>query len=276
MTNYLDIFTIVSNLAFLFPLEEAVEEQEWGPAIVYALIVLCSSLYHSCNSLANGCIGLSPDRLRNMDFFTAQLCIPIIALYAIRVWSDHWYAFKEISLALLTVALYFAQAYWGNSFYVQMLVAGLSFGAIFAYWGLYALRRWRKHQRPGAGPVGHYLPKYNWYYFTFGISLSALAVSLYAAEMLDHRLYWATHSCWHLCAAFGQYWLLKIWPRKETRLYEESDKHGHRGRRVALLDQVKEHAPHTYAIPAAALGLRHLPPQTRVTAQIKEVGGEKK
>jgi vacuolar-type H+-ATPase subunit I/STV1 len=267
----LDIFTIVSNAAFLSPLDEAFYRQLVWHAMVYLFVIVSSSLYHSCNSLTHGCLGLSPDVLRNGDFYFAQLCIPLIALSAIKPWMESWWWVKPVTLSLTGFGLYFAQRYLGNSLYVQMLVAGLSFGAILVYWGLYALRQYRKGQK--GKKITHYLPKYIWRHFALGIGLSALAVSLYAAEMLAHGYYFAVHSCWHLCAAFGQTYMLKIWVRKEVRLYEESAKHGHRGHRVAILEPLSSggSVPHLYAIPLQRRGLVHVAPKTRAGGLIVKV-----
>jgi hypothetical protein len=258
-----DAFTIASNLAFVFPAVEAAERQFWPEAIIYFAVVLCSSLYHGCNSFGGtGCIGLPPHLLRDMDFYTAQLCIPLIALYAIKPWADSWYAFKTIALSVVAMALFFAQRYWGNAPDVQLLVAGLSFGAIFVYWGLYVLRQLRSTSK-----VTHYLPKYRWSYFALGIGLSGAAVSLYAAEMLNHQMYWAIHSCWHLDAALGQLMLLKIWPRKEKRLYHDK-KDDHKGKRVVLLGPLTD--PHVYALPVPRRDMHHLTPRSRVVVKVNE------
>lgn len=257
-----DWLTVVSNLAFLFPMAEAFERQYIFEGMIYLSVVICSSLYHLCNSWAWACLGLPPNVLRDMDFLTAQYCIPLIALYCIKPWSKHWYAFKTGALLSIFFALFLAQRYLGNSPYVQMIVAAISFGAIFLYWLVYALRRVRKHQKnPGGPALTRYLPRYRWDAFTLGLGLSGVAVALFAAEMLNHQLYYLIHSCWHVDAALGQYMLLCIWKRKAVLLYSEK-KPNHKGHKVSLMDM----HPHPYAIPAATTTQRlsHLTPPSRV------------
>jgi len=271
-----DSLTIASNVAFIFPAAEAIERQYWFEAMIYLAVVLSSSLYHGCNSFANACIGLPPDVLRNCDFFWAQMCIPLIALYAIRPWSNNWYAFKVVAIFSVGVALFFAQRYWGNSVYVQMLVAGVSFGAIFLYWLLYALRQYRLTQEDGK--PRNYLPPYRWDYFTLGMGLSGVAVALFAAEMLNHELYWAIHSSWHVDAALGQFFLLCIWATpSEPIVLWDPDVKGNRGQRVPLLQP----HPHPYAIPhpprynegssvVTQRTLSHTTPHSRVVVVVNE------
>jgi len=252
-----DIFTVISNIGFLFPAAEAIERQYWIEAIIYLIVTLSSTFYHLCNSWSGACLGLPPDVLRDQDFFWAQLLIPLIALYAIKPWSEHWYAFKICTISITAVGLFYAQRYWGNSPYVQMAVAAASFGAIFFYWLLYALRQSRKPPKKD-GSRRRWLPPYRWEYFSLGLGLSGVAVALFSAEMLNHELYWAIHSCWHLDAAFGQFFLLCIWrtPSEPIRLYDP--KHpGRPGKRVPLMES------HPYAI-RSSNKLIHLTPPSKM------------
>lgn len=256
-----DVLTIVSNVAFLFPAAEAFERQYIVEGIVYLFVLVCSTLYHTCNSFSGACIGLAPDVLRDMDFYMAQLCIPLIALYAIRPWGDLFYWFKTAALMIIAFGLFLCQRYFGNSAIVQMIVAAISFGSIFIYWLLYALRQCRKH----GDHVKHYLPRYRWDMFALGIGLSGAACALFAAEMLNHEFYWAIHACWHVDAALGQYALLCIWPHKAVLLYD-AKKPGHKGHHVTLMDP----HPHPYAIPQQAVTQRkvvHLTPPSRVVTE---------
>lgn len=227
-----DAFTIASNLAFLLPLYESICRQRWIRAVNYAAIVISSSAYHGCNSFGNACLGLPPDTLRHMDFFWAQLIIPLTALYTIEWWSDAWYAAETVLIFVAGFVLFIVQRYMGDSIYLQLVVSGASFGGIFAYWFLYAIRRCRKYDTSPSDPAAsrRYLPKYRWEYFCGGIGLSGVAVALFAAEMLSHRHYWAVHSCWHVDAALAQVLMLNIWPapKESIRLQGKHGKPGHR------------------------------------------------
>lgn len=267
MIIWSDLITIISNLAFLFPAAEAIERQYWGPAILYVQIVICSSAYHSCNA-GLYCFGLSPNTLRDMDFYTAQLTIPIIALYLIRVWSDAWYALKVVIFAAVGFGLFLAQRYWSNSAYVQLAVTAGSFGGILFYWLLYAL----KAHNDGASSM---LPPYRWDMVALGLGISGVAVALFGAEMLNHSTYSYVHALWHVDAALGQFFLLCAWPNpsEPIRLFD-NDAKNNRGHRVPLLYP----HPHPYAIPtsgggggADGMSVVHRTPQSRVITIVNSV-----
>lgn len=204
-----DILTIVSNLGFLIPFAQAVHLGHVFVAFDLMAQLLFSMVYHTCNSFSGYCLSLSPTFWRNGDFFWAQYMIFRTALNLIH-FRSRW---TRPSLMIVAgVVIFFLQHWIGESTWLQFGVGFVSFGGLILYWIIYALAVYAKD--PDA-PFMSLLPPYRWQYVGFGFALSGLACSLYVTEMLNHRLYWAIHSVWHMDAALGQYFILLAWPPGE-------------------------------------------------------------
>jgi hypothetical protein len=200
-----DVFTIISNLAFLLPAYEAFWRNRVTRGMVYLLIVVASSMYHVCNSFHGACFGVSPTVWRSGDFFFAQLVIPLVALYVVQFpHTGYWYLAEPILIILFAVGIALGQVYFGTTLYVQLVLCIISLSLILVYWILFAIYRCRMGR-------DRWLPDYNWPYFVVAIGLAGVSASLFTAEMQSHLAYWAVHSVWHVCAAFSQFFLLFIW-----------------------------------------------------------------
>ena len=198
-----DIFTVLSNLGFLLPFAFAVHYGYVLTAFDLMAQMLFSIGYHTCNSYSGACLGLSPLVWRYGDFFWAQYMIFRTALVLIH-FESRW-----TRPALMVTAggiLFMVQRWVGESTWLQLGVGFASFGGLLFYWIVYAMNQYAKGRRP-------LLPPYRWLFVCLGFALSALACSLYVTEMLNHRLYWAIHSVWHLDAALGQFFILLAWPQ---------------------------------------------------------------
>lgn len=200
-----DVFTVISNLAFLLPAYEAFWRNRITRGMVYSLIIVASSMYHICNSFRGVCFGASPYVWRSGDFFFAQLVIPLTALYVIQFpRTGYWYLVEHVLIILFAVGTALGQVYFGTTLYLQLILSGISLALIFVYWTVFAIYQCR---------IGRdrWLPDYNWQYFSIAIGLAALSAALFTAEMQSHLFYWAVHSVWHVCAALSQFFLLFIW-----------------------------------------------------------------
>jgi hypothetical protein len=193
-TDLLNIFTIVSNLWFIFPAIGAAMQDEWTTFMVPILIIINSSMYHACNSFSSTCV-FDAVIHREYDFFFAQLTIPLITLNVIE-FKPGYYGLKRVLLISAAYIISVLQNTVGESSYVQLGIAGVCILLIIVYWIGYAL-----YKQYTTGKMS--LPDYNWDLFAVGIGLTGVACSLYSTEMQAPRLYWAIHSCWHADAALG-------------------------------------------------------------------------
>lgn len=197
-----DIFTVVSNLGFLLPFALAVHYGYVLTGFDLMAQMLFSMGYHACNSYNGFCLGLSPLVWRYGDFFWAQYMIFRTSLLLIH-FESRWT--RPALMVTAGAVLFMIQRWVGESMWLQLGVAFVSLGGLLIYWIIYALNHWAQGQRP-------LLPPYRWLFVCLGFALSALACSLYVTEMLNHRLYWAIHSVWHMDAALGQFFILLAWP----------------------------------------------------------------
>jgi hypothetical protein len=167
--------------------------------MVYNLIIVASSMYHSCYFAPSSCVF---DALihRKFDFFFAQLVIPLSAL-SIVSFAPRVRFLERILIILFALAIWLTLVLIGESFYIQLALAGISFLIIFVYWGVYALYFYKKKKE-------WTFPAYRWNYLALGLGYTGVAASLFATQSQNHNFYWAVHSCWHMVAAFGQYFLL--------------------------------------------------------------------
>ena len=229
-----DVLTIISNAAFFLPASKAAQQRHWTMTCVYLLIIVCSSIYHTCNSFHGMCLGLPPHVPRFMDFFFAQLVIPLTALYVIEL-PDVLYWVKRVAIVTFGFAIFLLLQYFETSLTVQIALAGISFALIFVYWAVYA-------------SIYKKLPDYRWDYFCLAIGLTALSSSLFVVQLIMPRFYWAIHSVWHVNAAFGQYFLLLIWPEKDPERLVPA--------KYVALDKQARYAPRAFRRPTAQGGWR--------------------
>lgn len=200
-----DIFTVLSNLGFLLPFALAVHYGYVLTAFDLMAQMLFSMGYHTCNSYSGACLGLSPLVWRYGDFFWAQYLIFRTSILLIH-FESRWA--RPALMVTAGMVLFMVQRWVGESTWLQLGVAFVSLGGLLFYWIIYALNQ---HAKGKSGR--ELLPPYRWLFVCLGFALSALACSLYVTEMLNHRLYWAIHSVWHLDAALGQFFILLAWPK---------------------------------------------------------------
>lgn len=217
-TTGADVLLIVSNLAFLIPAIKAIylykdngEPRPWRlrrrtivlvAAAIYIAIILASGTYHMCNSYSATCL-FGAATHKSIDFFFAQLVVPLSALIIIGV-TREWAALDWWWMVAFAALLFVLEITIGEGFVVQMALALACFAFVAAYWTGYAARSRRATGRWA-------FPQYNWDNFIAGIALTFMAVSLFATQMQWHSGYWAIHGTWHVLGALGQYFLLTSW-----------------------------------------------------------------
>ena len=188
----LDIFCVLSNLAFFVPFGGALYWRRFTRAWLFFWQMWASFFYHLCDSF-NAC--LFGFRIHhNLDFFHAQLLTITTVLYLVdfsrrQVWLERGLIF------LAGVVVIILQSTLSAELYVQVAIVGTTFLGIVVYWLI------------------HGVPRYNWSMLLLGISLISGSAMLYAVQDIWPNGYWADHSVWHVAAAFGQFFWLQIKPR---------------------------------------------------------------
>ena len=195
-----DIWLVVSNLAFLIPAIRASEYARRTRAALFYLIVIFSGTYHTCRSNGNLCI-FTLQQHQLMDFFFAELTIPLTALYLIPfttayVWVERW------AIIAFAILIFILQLYTEGNIMVQVVIVLISSAVVIGYW--VSQRRL---------PVS-----YNWVYLQRGLVLTSLSVALFAIQGRYMQGYWAIHSDWHVLGALGQNYILQSRPPANPRL----------------------------------------------------------
>lgn len=197
LSDVLDLCLVVSNLIFFIPAIRAVKWFRWTRAPIYFLVVFASGSYHTCRSYSNLCI-FSYQLHHNLDFFFAELIIPLSALYLIYFpifyqWIERWL------IILFAILIFGLQVYTDGAVVVQLVIVGVSFSLVSVYW------------------IGHYveykrLPRYNWIMLSRGIFVTMLSVALFTTQGRYVNGYWAGHSVWHVLGALGQDYIIRARP----------------------------------------------------------------
>jgi Protein of unknown function (DUF3522) len=204
-----DVFTILSNLAFIIPIAIAYQYDKLVTCLVFTFQMVASAAYHTCNSFSWGCFGLPPLLLRNLDFFWAQFIVFMTAfnLILFPTYNKAWQWTPPLLVAAAATTVFLLQRWIGESMMLQFGIVAFAFGGLLLYWIIYAIYMWLKDRD---GPL---LPPYRWKYLTYGLALSGMSSSLYVTATQTHNLYWAIHSLWHIAAALGQTFLLMSWSK---------------------------------------------------------------
>jgi len=204
-TEWLLVF---SNAFFIIPSIKARVQNRHTRSILYFLMIFASSFHHACIGGIN-CV-LPADFSRKLDFFFAQLLIPVTALYLIefpqRIAFIERYVIWAFMVALMLVEFFFNEPLW-----MQLIVVGISLIILFVYWaifGCYAQHEYQQKTNDFRAGRGCAFPKYDWIKLGKGISLSALACTLFATQERWPGGYDYVHAVWHTLAALGQYYIL--------------------------------------------------------------------
>lgn len=200
-----DVLSVVSNLAFLLPSVQSVILRHWTRAVLYFFMIFASGFYHTCIAWSGACV-LDARIHCKLDFFFAQLLIPVTALYIIK-FKGAWCFLERVLIMLCALVLFIVETVSDEPFIIQVIIAGASFFAIVAYWIGYAIYTKRTEGRAR-------IPRYDWGAMMLGVGCTAFACVLFATQRMWHQGYPWIHSIWHVLAALGQYWVLMTRPER--------------------------------------------------------------
>ncbi len=199
------VLPILSNGGFLLPAMESWRTGHYTYMMVYGFIIVASSMYHACYAFGNTC-HLDPLTYQTYDFLLAQLVIPLTALHVVR-FPGRWQWVKRVAICSFIFIISWVQLRLGQDLYIQMVIASISLLIIVGYWFGYNIHR--------TLTVPNYswqiVPDiYNWTAFGYGIGLTCISCALFVTQMQSHLYYWSLHSCWHITAPLGQYYILRV------------------------------------------------------------------
>lgn len=187
-----EISLITTNASFLLPATKSKQLEHVTRAMLFVLMMISSAIHHTCCSFPmSGCL-LPAALARKLDFFFAQLLIPVTALYLVIFPAQYAYIERWLIMSFAFV-LFFVEALYNEPFIIQVIIAGASLSIIVIYW------------------VGWGIPaEYNWKYLSLGMALTGLACTLFSTQKNWHEGYGLVHSMWHVVAALGQYFILCV------------------------------------------------------------------
>ena len=188
-----DIYTILSNFVFFLPSIRAFHLKRYVRSIIYFIMAWASALYHMCIAFD---VCLFDFQFHHyLDFFFAQFIIVMAASYLI-AFESH-YEFLEYWLFLVGgIAIVVLQQLFPANLIIQAGIVAFMFVLVVGYWLIY-------------GCLGR-LPKYRWSMFTTGLALTAGSITLFIFQDSWYQEYWLIHSIWHIAAALGQDFLLRM------------------------------------------------------------------
>ena len=205
MTEWL---LVLSNVFFIIPSIKSRLLYRHTRSILYFLMIFASSFHHACIGGIN-CV-LPATFSRKLDFFFAQLLIPVTALYLIkfpqRMGFIERYIIWSFMVALVMVEYFFDEPLW-----MQLLVVCISLAILGIYWlifACYAQQEYREETNDYRCGKGFAFPEYDWIKLGIGISLSGMACTLFATQERWPGGYDFVHAVWHSLAALGQYYIL--------------------------------------------------------------------
>lgn len=203
------LFALFSNLWFLWPAAKARELEENDRAYLYFLVALFTSpLYHLCLGFPRACI-FSARSHYVIDFSSANLCIPLTALYFPRFSrnrTERWIIFSAAIAMLLLVTQV------GTNFLSQCVIAGISLLFVVAY------LIWHKCVKGS-------LPKYNMLNLALGVAFTMFSIAFYTFQDAWPPGYGYTHSFWHMFGAIGQRMFLAIHNRRLLKHQHQQQQH---------------------------------------------------
>lgn len=199
-----DVLCVISNVAFIIPSAKSAQLRHWTRAVLFFFMIFASSFYHACNSWSGHCY-LDAVIHRKLDFFFAQLLIPVTALYIIK-FEGAWCFLERVLIMFAALVLFIVESVSDEPFIIQIIIAASSFFAIIAYWIGYAI-----YMKNLTGKAR--IPRYDWSAMALAVACTAFACVLFATQRMWHQGYPWVHSIWHVLAALGQYWVLMTRPK---------------------------------------------------------------
>lgn len=243
--------TIVSNLSFLKTMLTAWCKREYTTMVLFLGILISSAMYHSCYAFSSTC-HLDPLTYQAFDFFFAQMILPVTALNIVR-FDGRWIWLKHLAILAFGIVIGFAQNKLGYSIYIQLIITLVSVAIIVGYWVGYNVVRKARATKENPYKWQVVPDIYKWQPFGYGIGLSGIACALFSIQMSSHLLYWIIHSCWHICGAVAQDFILRIHRKRNV---EDVDDNGY----SVLDEKISSQSHENNAKKASRVVFRHTTP----------------
>lgn len=211
----IDIFLVLSNLAFLVCAVTA-WRRGWGLlAYIYFLIVPVSGSFHLCDSYMGTCIFTFRTH-KALDYIIASSVIPIIALFLIyfrrdRGRGDAYVPFLKKWLVLTAIFLNAIMVVTIRStLWAQFIVTGVSLLIVVGYWLVFS------------PSIANFRDLYDWSFIALGLTMLYSSIACFVGQNYYPRQRWILHSLWHLCGAMGNYFILLSRPSVDRQKNLES------------------------------------------------------
>jgi len=189
------LLPIFSNLVFLAPSARALEWEYPIDSFLWALVALFTSpSYHLCYGF-DACLW-SVDKHRVVDFWSAEMAMPVVALYFIRFRTPFirtWFLLVSfLAIGLLVTGT-------DSSFMNQAVIAAVSGAVVVAYllWHNWA---------------HGYFPEYDMKQLVLGIGFLVMGICFFVVQEWWPPYYGYNHAYWHACDGIGIYFMIGIRP----------------------------------------------------------------
>ena len=195
------LLPIVSNLWVLLTVSRLLDYGHGQKAFWFFVAgIFTSPLYHLCLGFPESCIW-SLYKHKAMDFWTAELALPLIGLIFIDFRAP--YLEKWIILAVVVVVGLLVTG-TSSTFFSQAIIGGTTFVVVVVYvlWHRFAHGYW---------------PKYDWIQLSLGILLGMFGVCFFIVQDWWPPYYGYLHSYWHTFVFIASYFLAGVRdPRPQT------------------------------------------------------------
>lgn len=208
---------VISNFAFILPAVRALQYKRIFNAFIYLSVTTVSSLYHLCkvdsvNEPGEGgiCFVLSFEQYHHLDFFFAQLILPITGMYFITFnaivdkvtgkiirmpfyWVEKLFLYIYAVIIALSIMVFEDQG--DGRIFAALIISILTM--VIVFW----LQNYFQYNLK---------PSFDWIDLTIAIILSVISVVLISLQrFVTGDIYWITHSIWHVGGAVGQFYFLE-------------------------------------------------------------------
>ena len=190
-------------------------------ALIYFIIPFTSGSFHACEE-GFGCLFPFVVHI-NLDYITATLIVPMTCVYFVH-WKYLWAPMQDILvlLYLLVIGLMVVNATEETVFTWQAFIFLSAISIVVVYWIGYFLYAVYIAVRPT-----RYFPRYEWRFLFFGVSFTAIGLSLFITQGRFAYIYVGNlHGMWHILAAAGQALIIKAKaPQPISFYYWSKDDH---------------------------------------------------
>jgi hypothetical protein len=215
-----EIWTVLSNMAFLFPAVYLFITNLYVEAFVYFNVTIWSSLYHLCYNCGY-CIVADREILQFMDFFSSYLGVAIILIYFIDVYPRKYKVILQCFGAIIVLFLANVDYFRVTNFIITLSLF-IPVGII--HFSIYLLKWLRDNNYLKkmfqsclcSNPIVtfiynnrhspfHPLDLISWLFGTI------IFVIGFALNSFVPNPYWVTHSIWHVTSGIGTMFIFTLY-----------------------------------------------------------------